>query len=107
MRFPCAPPADHRHRNMGKSHFLDLSDSTGECRSIFMRKRSGQSGRVFDQLDIGDWIGVEGETFTTKTGEPTIKAKSFTVLSKSLRPLPDKWHGSRTPKSNTASGIST
>jgi lysyl-tRNA synthetase class 2 len=48
---------------------------------------------IFDHLDIGDFIGVEGETFVTKTGEPSIKATSFTVLSKSLRPLPDKWHG--------------
>jgi lysyl-tRNA synthetase, class II len=48
---------------------------------------------LFDQVDIGDFLGVEGTTFITKTGEPSIKAASFRVLSKSLRPLPDKWHG--------------
>lgn len=82
------------HRNMGKSHFLDLSDSTGRMQVYLHGKEVGpEAAAIFDQLDIGDWIGVEGETFTTKTGEPSIKAKSFTVLSKSLRPLPDKWHG--------------
>ena len=82
------------HRNMGKSHFLDLSDSTGRMQVYLHAKEIGpEAAAVFDQLDIGDWIGVEGETFTTKTGEPSVRAKSFAVLSKSLRPLPDKWHG--------------
>ncbi len=82
------------HRNMGKSHFLDLSDSTGRMQVYLHVKEIGpEAAALFDQMDIGDWIGIEGETFTTKTGEPSIKAKSFTVLSKSLRPLPDKWHG--------------
>jgi lysyl-tRNA synthetase class 2 len=57
------------------------------------RKEAPNPWQFFDQLDIGDFIGVEGETFVTKTGEPSIKATGFTVLSKSLRPLPDKWHG--------------
>jgi len=48
---------------------------------------------IFKLLDIGDWLGVTGETFMTRTGEPTIKATAITVLSKSLWPLPDKWHG--------------
>lgn len=82
------------HRNMGKSHFIDLSDSSGRMQVYLNAKEIGsESMTVFDHLDIGDFIGVEGETFVTKTGEPSIKAASFTVLSKSLRPLPDKWHG--------------
>ena len=82
------------HRNMGKSHFIDLSDSTGRMQVYLNAKEVGaEAMAVFDHLDIGDFIGVEGETFVTKTGEPSIKALSFTVLSKSLRPLPDKWHG--------------
>ena len=82
------------HRNMGKSHFIDLSDSTGRMQIYLNAKEVGaEAMAVFDHLDIGDFIGVEGETFVTKTGEPSIKALSFTVLSKSLRPLPDKWHG--------------
>jgi len=82
------------HRNMGKSHFLDLSDSSGRIQVYLQAKEVGpEAAAVFDLVDIGDWIGVEGDTFTTKAGEPSIKASSFTVLSKSLRPLPDKWHG--------------
>ena len=82
------------HRNMGKSHFIDLSDSTGRMQVYLNAKEVGtEAMAVFDHLDIGDFIGVEGETFVTKTGEPSIKALNFTVLSKSLRPLPDKWHG--------------
>ena len=82
------------HRNMGKSHFIDLSDSTGRMQVYLNAKEVGaEEMAVFDHLDIGDYIGVEGETFVTKTGEPSIKAVNFTVLSKSLRPLPDKWHG--------------
>jgi lysyl-tRNA synthetase class 2 len=82
------------HRNMGKSHFIDLSDSTGRMQVYLNAKEVGAEAMpLFDHLDIGDFIGIEGETFVTKTGEPSIKATSFTVLSKSLRPLPDKWHG--------------
>jgi lysyl-tRNA synthetase class 2 len=82
------------HRDMGKSHFLDISDITGRIQIYVHVKEIGEAAaHVFSQLDIGDFIGVEGEGFLTKTGEPTIKVKTFTVLSKSLRPLPDKWHG--------------
>ncbi len=82
------------HRNMGKSHFLDLSDQSGRIQVYLNSKELGADAMAaFDHLDIGDFLGVEGETFVTKTGEPSIKATSFRVLSKSLRPLPDKWHG--------------
>jgi lysyl-tRNA synthetase class 2 len=82
------------HRNMGKSHFLDLSDHSGRIQVYLNSKELGADAvAIFDHLDIGDFLGVEGETFVTKTGEPSIKATSFRVLSKSLRPLPDKWHG--------------
>jgi lysyl-tRNA synthetase class 2 len=82
------------HRNMGKSHFLDLSDSSGKIQIYLQAKEVGpEAAAIFEHLDIGDWIGVEGDTFTTKAGEPSVRASSFTVLSKSLRPLPDKWHG--------------
>ncbi len=82
------------HRNMGKSHFIDLSDSSGRIQVYLNSKEVGpEAMAAFDHLDIGDFLGVEGETFVTKTGEPSIKAVSLQVLSKSLRPLPDKWHG--------------
>ncbi len=82
------------HRDMGKSRFLDLSDITGRMQLFLHAKEIGEDAfSTFQQLDIGDWMGVEGEYFTTKTGEPSIRVKTLTVLSKALRPLPDKWHG--------------
>ncbi len=82
------------HRDMGKSRFLDLSDITGRMQLFLHAKEIGEEAfSTFQQLDIGDWMGVEGEYFTTKTGEPSIRVKTLTVLSKALRPLPDKWHG--------------
>lgn len=82
------------HRNMGKSHFIDLSDHTGRMQVYLNAKEvPADQMALFDQVDIGDFLGVEGTTFVTKTGEPSIKAAGFRVLSKSLRPLPDKWHG--------------
>jgi lysyl-tRNA synthetase class 2 len=87
------------HRDMGKSHFLDISDFSGRIQ-IFIHPREvgDQPFAIFKQLDIGDWIGVEGEYFLTKTGERTIRVKRFEVLSKSLRPLPEKWHGVQDPE---------
>jgi lysyl-tRNA synthetase, class II len=82
------------HRDMGKSHFVDLRDSTGRIQIYFHSKEIGpEAMEIFNLLDIGDLIGVEGVCFLTKTGEPTLKAKSLAVLAKSLRPLPEKWHG--------------
>ena len=82
------------HRDMGKSHFLDLSDSTGRIQIFIHAKEVGpEAFAVFQLLDMGDFLGVEGEAFITKTGELTLRVKSLTVLSKALRPLPDKWHG--------------
>ena len=82
------------HRNMGKSHFVDLRDSTGRIQVYIHAKEIGpETLETFELLDIGDFMGVEGECFLTKTSEPTLKVRSLTVLGKSLRPLPEKWHG--------------
>jgi lysyl-tRNA synthetase, class II len=87
------------HRNMGKSHFLDLSDFTGRMQVfVGMKEISEEDSRAFAEVDIGDWIGVEGTYFTTKTGEPTVRASSVRFLTKSLRPLPEKWHGVQDPE---------
>jgi lysyl-tRNA synthetase class 2 len=81
-------------RDMGKTNFIDLSDLGGRIQAFVNQKELGdEAWEIFKQLDLGDWLGVEGETFVTKTGEPSIKARRITVLSKSMRPLPDKWHG--------------
>src|SRR6266481_6477495 len=82
------------HRDMGKSHFVDLRDATGRIQAYFHEKEIGAAAmEIFNLLDLGDFIGVEGVCFLTKTGEPTLRAKRFEVLAKSLRPLPEKWHG--------------
>ena len=82
------------HRDMGKSHFVDLRDATGRIQAYFHEKEIGAAAmEIFNLLDLGDFIGVEGACFLTKTGEPTLKARRFEVLAKALRPPPEKWHG--------------
>jgi len=82
------------HRDMGKSHFVDLKDASGRMQIYLQAKELGaQAMEVFKLLDLGDFIGVEGTCFTTKTGEPTLKVHKLELLAKSLRPLPEKWHG--------------
>ena len=82
------------YRDMGKSRFLDLSDIGGRMQVYFNSKELDENSlAVAAQLDIGDFAGVEGECFTTRTGEASIRATRLVILSKSLRPLPDKWHG--------------
>ena len=82
------------HRDMGKSHFLDLHDATGRIQIYIHAKEVGpESTELFRLLDIGDFIGVEGTCFLTKSGEPTLKVHMFRLLAKTLRPLPEKWHG--------------
>lgn len=78
----------------GKSAFCDLKDRTGKIQFYINEKVLGKEGfSLFKYFDIGDIIGIRGELFKTKTGEPTLKVSEFTLLSKSLRPLPEKWHG--------------
>ena len=82
------------HRDMGKSHFLDLRDVTGRIQIYIHAKEVGpELTDLFRLIDIGDFIGVEGTCFVTKSGEPTVKAQTFQLLAKTLRPLPEKWHG--------------
>jgi lysyl-tRNA synthetase class 2 len=82
------------HRDMGKSHFLDLRDVTGRIQIYIHAKEIGpELFDLFRLLDIGDFIGVEGTCFVTKSGEPTVKVQTFQLLAKTLRPLPEKWHG--------------
>jgi lysyl-tRNA synthetase class 2 len=82
------------HRDMGKSHFLDLRDSSGRIQIYVHAKEVGaELADLFRLLDIGDFIGVEGTCFLTKSEEPTLKVHTFRLLAKALRPLPEKWHG--------------
>jgi lysyl-tRNA synthetase, class II len=82
------------HRDMGKSQFLDLKDTSGRVQLYAQKQTLGdEQFDIFKHLDLGDFIGVQGEMFTTKAGEPTVKITSFVILSKALRPPPGKWHG--------------
>ena len=82
------------HRDMGKSHFLDLRDVTGRIQVYIHAKEVGpELVDLFRLVDIGDFIGVEGTCFVTKSGEPSVKVQTFQLLAKTLRPLPEKWHG--------------
>jgi len=82
-------------RRMGKGAFADLRDGSGKIQLLFqdVDKLAGKQGQIFKELDIGDFIGVEGDVLRTRTGEPTIGVKHFALLAKSLQPLPEKWHG--------------
>src|SRR5256714_10568411 len=82
------------HRDMGKSHFVDLRDSTGRIQVYIHGKEIGpETIELFRLVDLGAFIAVEGDCFLTKTGEPTLKVHKLELLAKSLRPLPEKWHG--------------
>lgn len=78
----------------GKVCFCDLKDQSGKIQLYVKGDIIGKdSFSLFQELDMGDFIGVSGTLFKTHTGEITVKVEKFTLLSKSLRPLPEKWHG--------------
>ncbi|MEQ2444492.1 lysine--tRNA ligase [Pseudoflavonifractor intestinihominis] len=81
-------------RGMGKAMFCDLQDVQGRIQLYVRIDELGEEPFArFKKVDIGDIVGVEGEAFRTKRGEISVKAKKVTLLSKSLRPLPEKFHG--------------
>ena len=81
-------------RGMGKVSFCDLQDKTGRIQ-IYARKDEMDEDNYnrFKKYDIGDIVGVKGEVFRTQRGEMSVRAREITLLSKSLRPLPEKFHG--------------
>ena len=81
-------------RGMGKLIFAVLSDVSGTLQLFVDEGTLGDERfEMFKDLDSGDWIGASGEVITTKRGELSVKVASFELLQKSLRPMPDKWHG--------------
>jgi lysyl-tRNA synthetase class 2 len=79
---------------MGKTNFLGLKDRSGELQVYLNRAELDEKKQwLLKQLDVGDFIGTRGRLFRTRTGELTIHGKDFTLLTKSIRPLPEKWHG--------------
>jgi lysyl-tRNA synthetase class 2 len=82
-------------RDMGKIIFAHIKDDTDKMQIAFKEDVLGKDHMkiLLKDIDIGDFLGIEGERFETKTGEKTILVKQWTFLGKALRPLPDKWHG--------------
>ena len=81
-------------RGHGKASFAHIQDSEGQIQVYLRQDRLGEAGyKLWQELDVGDIVGVTGEVFRTQKGETTINVSAFNLLSKSLRPLPEKWHG--------------
>ena len=81
-------------RSFGKACFVHIQDSSGRIQLYFQKNTLGEENfALFKKLDIGDFIGVKGFLFRTRTDELTLDVESFALLAKSLRPLPEKWHG--------------
>ncbi|MDF2501497.1 MAG: lysS [Anaerosporomusa subterranea] len=81
-------------RGHGKTSFVHLSDLTGRVQLYFRQDVVGEEAySLFQLVDIGDIIGVTGTVFRTQKGEISVRVNEFEILSKSLRPLPEKWHG--------------
>src|SRR5262245_37892232 len=98
--FEANPPKVHvggrmlSKRIMGKASFAKMADRTGQIQLFLQKETLGESMYdTFKSWDVGDIVGAEGVLFRTKTGELSVRAERVRLLVKSLRPLPDKWHG--------------
>jgi len=81
-------------RLMGKASFAHLQDDSGQIQLYFRQDELGKDAyELFRKLDVGDIIGAEGSVFRTRLGELTVNVKKFELLTKSIRPLPEKFHG--------------
>lgn len=81
-------------RNFGKAAFIHIQDYTGKIQIYVKKNEVGEEPyELLKLLDIGDFIGAKGTLFRTKTGELTVLVREIVLLTKSLRPLPEKWHG--------------
>lgn len=80
-------------RDFGKAAFAHIQDSSGRIQVYFRKDILNEKYSIVKKLDIGDIVGINGRLFRTKTNELTIEVDDFTFLTKSLRPLPEKWHG--------------
>ncbi len=81
-------------RDFGKASFLHIKDRSGRIQAYVRKnKLPAEQFDTFKLMDIGDFVGIKGRLFRTKTGELTLMAEDLRLLSKSMRPLPEKWHG--------------
>jgi len=87
-----------RHRPQGKAGFADVVDATGKIQLYAQAAVLGEAMALFNDLDLGDIVGADGELFRTRRGEVSVDVAAVTMLTKALRPLPDKWHGLKDPE---------
>jgi lysyl-tRNA synthetase class 2 len=81
-------------RNFGKASFIHIQDRTGRIQAYIRKDKVSEAKfETFKLMDIGDFIGIKGTFFRTRTGELTLLAEDLTLVTKALRPLPEKWHG--------------
>src|SRR5437899_1120699 len=80
-------------RAFGKMSFIRLRDRTDQIQVMLKKDALGEGFELYKLTDVGDFVAVAGKLIVTKTGELTVQAAKFTPLTKSLRPLPEKWHG--------------
>jgi lysyl-tRNA synthetase, class II len=80
-------------RDFGKAAFAHIQDTTGKIQVYLKKDMLGENYILLKKIDIGDIVGLKGNLFRTRTNELTVEVNSFVLLSKSLRPLPEKWHG--------------
>ncbi len=80
-------------RDFGKAAFAHIQDFTGKIQVYLKKDILGEKQKLLKKLDIGDIVGLKGRLFRTRTNELTVEVEDFVFLSKSLRPLPEKWHG--------------
>ena len=85
-------------RGHGKAGFAHLLDGSGRIQLYFRSDALGEQFRRYELVDVGDWLGVEGRLFRTRTGEITVRVESLELLAKAIRPLPEKWHGLQDPE---------
>jgi lysyl-tRNA synthetase class 2 len=80
-------------RVMGKASFVKIADRSGQIQLFLQEGALGAGYEAFRDYDVGDMLGATGELFRTRTGELSVRVEQLRLLAKSLRPLPDKWHG--------------
>ena len=85
-------------RGHGKAGFGHVLDGSGRIQVYFRSDVMGDAFQRYELLEVGDWVGVSGSLFRTRTGEITVRAEQVELLAKSIRPLPEKWHGLTDPE---------
>jgi lysyl-tRNA synthetase class 2 len=85
-------------RGHGKAGFGHVLDGSGKIQVYFRSDALGAAFARYELLEVGDWVGIAGRLFRTRTGEITIRAEAVELLAKSIRPLPEKWHGLTDPE---------